>query len=61
MEISISETSDIQLRKVFLPLQLVSDKGEKIIILMRDSGFEFYYEGNRYEAKGGIIKLYNEK
>lgn len=55
MEITINERGMLQLERVFNPIVLKSGADEEIIICMRDSGFEFEYQGNKYEAKGGSI------
>lgn len=41
------------LEEVFSGITLKSTSGEELSICMRDSGFEFNYEGSWYEAKGG--------
>ena len=45
-KISINENNCIEL----------TNNGETLVITMRDSGFEFTYEGKKYEAKKGIIE-----
>jgi hypothetical protein len=57
MKIEISETNDFILKEVFKEVQLQTET-ETFNICMRDSGFEFYYEGNWYLAtKGKIEKI----
>ena len=56
MKLSINEDNSIQLEKVYLPICLLSDDGEKISITMRDSGFEFKYQDVWYSAKNGVIE-----
>jgi len=61
MEITITEDANYELKKVFVPLVLVSEDKEKISICMRDSGFEMIYKGRLIEAKEGCIKVWNNK
>lgn len=56
MEITVSEHGTIELRKVFNSIKLVTEDGETMFICMRDSGFEFMYEGEDYSAKEGEVK-----
>jgi hypothetical protein len=35
---------------------LLTDAGERMEIVMRDSGFEFCYQGKFYYAKGGYVE-----
>jgi hypothetical protein len=40
---------------------LITEKGEEMYICMRDSGFEFTYQGVNYEAKnGGMYRVTRE-
>lgn len=45
----------IQLEEVFNPIILKTKDGEEMAICMRDSGFEFKYQGEWYIAKGGYV------
>ena len=51
MKIEIGEDGAIELREVYNGIRLISNDGETFVICMRDSGFEFLYNGNWYEAK----------
>lgn len=55
-KISINENNCLELTEVYLPLVLKTNDGETLVITMRDSGFELVYEGQKYEAKNGIIE-----
>jgi len=61
MKISVDENRDILLEEVFSGVGLKTSDGEFMGICMRDSGFEFNYEGTWYEAKGGVVKKLGEK
>ena len=56
MRVTINEQSEIILREVYVGIGLQSDSGEQFSICMRDTGFEFYYGGRRYEAKNGKLE-----
>ena len=56
-KISINEDNCIELTEVYLPLILKTNDGEKMIITMRDSGFEFTYEGRLFHAKNGVLTI----
>ena len=57
MKISVTEYSGIQLEEVYNGITLKNDSGETMSICMRDSGFEFNYQGDWYEAKEGKVEL----
>jgi hypothetical protein len=63
MKISIREDNALQLEQVYLPLFLVTGGNEEMSIVMRDSGFEFNYQGAWYSAKNGVVEKmeYNEE
>lgn len=42
MELDVPESGEIRLKKVFNPITLETEEGEKIAIVMRDGGFELY-------------------
>jgi hypothetical protein len=50
------------LEEVFNPISLISAKKEKLSIVMRDSGFELWYqdkeggEYHQYEFKDGVVR-----
>ena len=56
MKISVDENRAILLEEVFSGVMLKTRDGEKMGICMRDSGFEFTYEGKHYSAQKGVIK-----
>jgi hypothetical protein len=57
MKISVNQDDSFQLEQVYLPITLVTDDKEEMTIVMRDSGFEFKYQGDWYEAKNGKVEL----
>ena len=57
MKISVNQDDSFQLEQVYLPITLVTDAQEEMSIIMRDSGFEFKYQGDWYEAKNGKVEL----
>lgn len=56
MNISVGEGGVIEVTEVYSGIKLKSNDGEIFGICMRDSGFEFQYNGIWYEAKEGQIK-----
>lgn len=56
MKIETNENGEIILKEVYLGVGLESDDKEFFGICMRDTGFEFNYNGQWYEAKQGEIK-----
>lgn len=56
MKISVNEDNNIQLEDVFVTIVLKTRDGEEMSICMRDTGFEFKYEGEWYTAKEGKIQ-----
>lgn len=56
MEITVGEKGVIEVRKVYNEVTLITNDKEKMVIAMRDSGFEFIYEGKSYSAKKGLLK-----
>lgn len=61
MEIDVSQESELQLKKIYTPITLISEKLDTISICMRDSGFEFKYGEVWYEAKDGIVQFLKSK
>ena len=57
LEVNVSNT--ITLREVYSSIMLATKDGEVFTICMRDSGFEFKYEGEWWEAKLGTVKKFN--
>ena len=60
MEVSILEDNTLQLKKVFSSLVLKTESNEEMAICMRDSGFEFKYQGKWYSAKEGVVEPLNK-
>ncbi len=56
MKIEINENREIILKEVYNGVGLESNDKEFFGICMRDSGFEFTYEGETYSAQNGVIK-----
>ena len=61
MEITTSQNGIIEMRKVFNPITLITDKGERISICMRDSGFELNYNGRLFSAKNGELEMMSKQ
>lgn len=55
MKINVSENGNIELTEVYNPIDINTEK-ERFTIWMRDSGFEFNYNGKLYSAQNGVIK-----
>ena len=60
MKTTVTQEGYIKLEQVYNPLVLETEKGETIIITMRDSGFEFSYGGEMYFAKGGYLEPFHK-
>jgi hypothetical protein len=56
MKITVNEENEIQFEEVFIGITLKTNDGEKLSICMRDSGFEFNYQGKMYFAKEGYVE-----
>ena len=56
MKIEVDKNGNMLLKEVFCAVGFETEKREHFSICMRDSGFEFLYNGVWYEAKNGIIK-----
>ena len=61
MKISVDKDRDILLEEVYSGVGLKTQDGEFMGICMRDSGFEFNYQGTWYEAKNGVVKKLGTK
>lgn len=59
MKVTVKEDFGIQLEEVFNSLTLKTESGETMLICMRDSGFEFNYQGKWYIAKEGYVEPLN--
>ena len=55
MKLEITEDWGFLLKEVYNGISLESNNGEKFSICMKDTGFEFRYCGEWYEAKKGKI------
>ena len=56
MKLTVNDNNAIQLEKIFTPITLMTNDGEEMIICMRDTGFEFTYQGKNYSAKQGRVE-----
>lgn len=56
MKIVIKEDGSRVFKEVYSGILLESNDGEEIGICMRDTGFEFNYQGVWYEAKEGVVR-----
>lgn len=56
MKILVEQDGTIQLREVYNPINLKTAEGELFSICMRDGGFEFEYNGQRYSAVNDELK-----
>lgn len=61
MKLTVNKSNNIQLEEVFNSIVLKTDDGEEMRISMRDSGFEFQYQGIWYSAKQGNLEKINNK
>jgi hypothetical protein len=59
MKLTVTEDRLVQVEGVYLPIVLLTDKGERFIISMRDGGFEFRYNGKPYRAVNGVLSEVN--
>ena len=60
MKVTVTEDLGIQLEEVFSGLTLKTESGETMSICMRDSGFEFNYQGEWYFAKKGYVESFKK-
>jgi hypothetical protein len=60
MKITVLENFGIQLEEVFNGITLKTTSGETMSICMRDSGFEFNYQGEWYFAKEGYVEPFHK-
>jgi hypothetical protein len=56
MKIEVNENRQMVLKEVFTGVGLETADKESMNICMRDSGFEFTYEGKDYSAQRGVIQ-----
>lgn len=60
MRVKVNEDKIIQLEEVYNPIALKTSSNEKLIIYMRDSGFEIKYNGEWFSFKNGSFdRMYN--
>ncbi len=57
MKIGVDQDCNIELKEVFNSIVLKTQDNEKMAICMRDSGFEFNYQGQWYSAQKGIVSM----
>ena len=55
MKINATDKGEILLTEVYSGVLLKTNDGETMGICMRDSGFEFNYNGDWYSAQKGIV------
>ena len=60
MKVEVGLDGNIELTNVFNSIVLKTDSGESLAICMRDSGFEFKYQGKWYSAKEGRVKSFED-
>jgi hypothetical protein len=56
MKIEISENGQMILKEIYAPIGIKTNSNETIILMMRDSGFEMFYENNYFSLQKGEIK-----
>ncbi len=61
MEIDVPESGEIRLKKVFNPITLETEEGEKIAIVMRDGGFELYVNDPSAKSENEVYSLWTIK
>jgi hypothetical protein len=60
MKVTTNEQGVIQLEEVFNGITLKTPHDEVMGICMRDTGFEFSYQGKWYSAQQGVITPFKE-
>ncbi len=58
MKLIVGKDGVIQLEEVFCGVLLKTRDGEVMSICMRDTGFEFSYQGKQYFAKEGYLEKF---
>jgi hypothetical protein len=56
MKIEVDENNELLLTEVYNGVGFRTNNGETLSVCMRDSGYEFNYMGDWYEAKDGEIR-----
>ena len=59
MKIEANDKGEIILKEVYSGVGLETRDGEFMGICMRDTGFEFTYQGKNYSAQNGVVSLVN--
>ncbi len=57
MKVNVNQDNVIELTEVYVGVRLKSNNNETLDICMRDSGFEFQYDGQWWSAKDGVVEL----
>ena len=55
MKITVDEKSELLITECFSGVGFKTNSGEEFSICMRDTGFEFSYQGKWYSAQKGVI------
>jgi len=58
MKVEVLDDGSIGLNEVYNPVVLKTSEGEVMSIVMRDTGFEFCYQGEWYFAKEGHLEKF---
>ena len=61
MKLDINQNGILELTEVYNSIELKTNANELITICMRDSGFEFTYQGCKYSAKEGVLEKTQKK
>ena len=56
MRIETNESGDINLTEVYNPVLLTTNSGEKLMVVMRDSGFEVCYNDQYFSLNENKIR-----
>jgi len=56
MILETNQSHEIVLKEVYAGVTLITNDNEKLSICMRDTGFEFCYQGKKYSAQQGVLK-----
>lgn len=60
MKFTKNKDGILQIENVFNSILLKTNSGEEMYICMRDSGFEFKYQGEWYFAKEGYVEPFKK-
>ena len=61
MKITTDKYGNFELEEVFNPVSFVSENGEFLSVVMRDSGFEIWYKEKEDDTKYQIYDFKNGK